>query len=334
MSLPTRHALLPGEDDVATAEQLKALLRSHASGDEERFYNVAMQVAARAARAGQSNVGRDLKELIDELRAGEQGRPTPVVRPRGDLAGLLTAAYPKVSLSDMVLSDEVAQSLRRLIAEQRNRDTLAHRGFRPLRKALFVGPPGTGKTMAAAALASELSVPLFTSRLEGVITKFMGETASKLRLIFDALEQTRGLYFFDEVDAVAGNRASGNDVGEIRRVLNSFLQFLEGDESDSLIVAATNHPQLLDPAIFRRFETVVHFELPGDEDIVRVIKGRLSRMKTHVDWQEVSTIADGLSHSEISLASDQAAKDVLLAGGSTVSTEALTAALVERQRRH
>lgn len=319
---------------MATAEQLKALLRSHASGDEERFYNVAMQVAARAARAGKSNVGRELKELIDELRTAERERPTPVARPRGDLAGLLTATYPRVQLSDMVLSPEVAGALRRLIDEQRSRDTLAHRGFLPLRKALFVGPPGTGKTMAAAALASELSVPLFTSRLEGVITKFMGETASKLRLIFDALEQTRGLYFFDEVDAVAGNRSAGNDVGEIRRVLNSFLQFLEGDDSESLIVAATNHPQLLDPAVFRRFETVVHFELPTADEARRVVEGRLARMDVDVDWREVAKATEGLSHSEISLATEQAAKDALLAGGATVSTKALVAALGDRRRRH
>ena len=116
--------------------------------------------------------------------------------------------------------------------------------------------------MSASALAGELHLPLFTIVLDGLITKFMGETAAKLRLIFEAISQTRGVYLFDEFDALGSERASGNDVGEIRRVLNSFLQFLEQDQSDSLIVAATNHPKLLDRALFRRFDDVIEFALP------------------------------------------------------------------------
>jgi SpoVK/Ycf46/Vps4 family AAA+-type ATPase len=100
--------------------------------------------------------------------------------------------------------------------------------------------------MTATALASELHMPLFTVLIDGLMTKFMGETAAKLRLIFAAMEETRGVYLFDAIGARRGER---NDVGEIRRVLNSFLQFLEQDESGSLIIAATNHPELLDPAL-------------------------------------------------------------------------------------
>jgi len=100
---------------------------------------------------------------------------------------------------------------------------LAH-GLSPRRKLLLVGPPGTGKTLSASVLASELGIPLFQVRLDGLITKFMGETAAKLRQIFDATSQTRGIYFFDEFDAIGSQRGLTNDVGEIRRVLNSFLQ--------------------------------------------------------------------------------------------------------------
>ena len=104
----------------------------------------------------------------------------------------------------------------------------------------MIGPPGTGKTMSASALAGEFNLPLFEIRLDGLITKYMGETAAKLRLVFDAIAEMRGIYLFDEFDSIGAQRSMMNDVGEIRRVLNSFLQFIEQDKSDSLILAATN----------------------------------------------------------------------------------------------
>jgi len=113
--------------------------------------------------------------------------------------------------------------------------------------------------MTAAALAGEMNLPVFTIQLDGVIRKFMGETAAKLRLVFDATRTTRGVYLFDEFDAIGGRRTAANDVGEIRRVLNSFLLFLGQERSDSLVVAATNHPDLLDRALFRRFDDVVEY---------------------------------------------------------------------------
>ena len=124
--------------------------------------------------------------------------------------------------------------------------------------------------MTAGALAGELGLPLLLIRLDGLITKYMGETAAKLRLVFEAMQETRGVYLFDEVDALGGARAQSNDVGEIRRVLNSFLQFLEQDQSNSMLVAATNHPQLLDRALFRRFDSVIEYPLPSPE-VVRAM---------------------------------------------------------------
>ena len=120
--------------------------------------------------------------------------------------------------------------------------------------------------MTAAAVAGELGLPLFSIQLDGLITKYMGETAAKLRVVFDAIQATRGVYLFDEFDALGGERGSKNDVGEIRRVLNSFLQFLEQDESDSLVLGATNHAGLLDRALFRRFDAVLEYALPTPEE--------------------------------------------------------------------
>ena len=161
----------------------------------------------------------------------------------------------------------------------------------------------------------------------------MGETAAKLRLIFDAAKETRGVYFFDEVDALAGDRANTNDVGEIRRVLNSFLQFLEQDESTSLMVAATNHPQLLDRAMFRRFGIVIDYPLPSAEIARRVIRNRLATMNTRgLAWKRIDEAAEGLSHAELTLACEQAAKEAILSRSPSVATALLVEALHERRR--
>lgn len=320
---------------MATADQVKALVRSHAEGDDAKFYSVALQVAARAARGGQSHFAQELRNIVDALRREAHTaprRPVPVAQPRGELSALLSVSYPQTRMSDLVLQLDVRARLDRVILEQRQHDQLRAHGFRPLRRLLLVGPPGTGKTMTASALAGDLHLPLFVIRLDGLITKFMGETAAKLRLVFDALSETRGVYLFDEVDALGGERARVNDVGEIRRVLNSFLQFLEQDESESLLVAATNHPQMLDRAMFRRFDAVIDYPLPTPEVVQLVIKNRLANVRLQgVAWAKVKAVADGLSHAEITLAAERAAKDAILANRATVTTADLVTALSERQ---
>lgn len=327
---------------MANADQVKALIRSHADGDDARFYAIAMQVAAQAARNGHGKFAQELRELVDQVKARSKAtppirgtKPVPLAQPRGELAGLITVGYPKTRASDMALSDALRSRLERVLTEQRERDRLREHGFSPMRKLLLVGPPGTGKTMTAAALSGELGLPLFSIQLDGLITKYMGETAAKLRVVFDAIQSTRGVYFFDEFDAFGAERGSKNDVGEIRRVLNSFLQFLEQDESDSLVLAATNHVGLLDRALFRRFDAVLEYTLPTAEIATRVIRGRLALLDiTNVDRSTVSRAAEGLSHAEIAMACEQAAKNAILDYRTSVHDADLVVALEERHSTH
>lgn len=323
---------------MANAEQIKALIRSHADGDDTRFYAVAIQVAAQAARNGHGRFAQELRDAVDQAKARASAtvfprgpKPTPLAQPRGELAGLLIIGYPSTRLADMALADDLRDRLDRIVLEQRQRERIRAHGFAPMRKLLLIGPPGTGKSMTAAALAGELGLPLFTIQLDGLITKYMGETAAKLRLVFDAIQNYRGVYLFDEFDALGGDRGTGNDVGEIRRVLNSFLQFLELDDSDSLVIGATNHAKLLDRALFRRFDAVIEYRLPLPEIAVSVMRNRLGPMDTRsVDWALAAGAADGLSHAEIAHACDQAAKNAILAQTTAVQHAELIGALLAR----
>ena len=131
--------------------------------------------------------------------------------------------------------------------------------------------------MTSRALAGELKLPHLSVQLHSLITKFMGETAAKLHSVFELMPKTRGVYLFDEFDAIGSERAATNDVGEIRRVLNSFLQFLEQDDSDSIIVAATNLASMLDEALFRRFDDVIRYDRPTAGETAELIHNRLAR---------------------------------------------------------
>lgn len=322
---------------MTSARHLVALLQSHLDGDDEQFLTIAMQAAAHEARQGHGKLAQQLREIVDQTRERRSGsarhrEPVPLAQPRGDLANLIAARYSETRLSSMVLPPALEQRLRRVLVEQRQQTRLRAHGLRPRRKLLLLGPPGSGKTMTAAALAGELHMPLFTIVLDGLMTKFMGETAAKLRQIFDAIAETRGVYFFDEFDAIGAKRTERNDVGEIRRVLNSFLQFLEADSSDSLIIAATNHPELLDAALYRRFDDVIEYELPDGRIAQRILESRLSNFKTKgIDWPAAVAVGAGLSQAEFAQAAEDAAKQAVLADRETITAEDLSSAIAERR---
>lgn len=322
---------------MASADQLKALVKSHIDRDDGQFYSVAMQVAAHEAKVGHGKLAIELRDMIDAAKnralPGAAGRLVPLARPRGELANLLHVSYPENRLTDMVLDDGVHEQLQRILKEQRMFARIREHGLSPRRKLLLVGPPGTGKTMTASVLAGELGIPLFLVRLDALITKFMGETAAKLRQVFDAISEVRGVYFFDEFDAIGSQRGLANDVGEIRRVLNSFLQMIEHDQSNSLIIAATNHPEILDYALFRRFDDVIEYHLPTPAQAADLIRSRLGRFAPKpFPLKAVVGKADGLSYAEIRRAIDEAIKEAVMHDEEYVRAETLGKALIERRQ--
>ncbi len=322
---------------MSNARHVLALLKTHIRGDDQEFMSVAMQVAAEEARRGHGKLAEQIRDLIDRAkleRNGSQQRLL-VLEPRGDLASLVTLQEPTAHLNSLVLPTDLDARLRRVLLEYRQQRRLREHDLQPRRKLLFVGAPGTGKTTAAAAMAAELHIPLLVARLEGIITKFMGETATKLRAIFDAMAVRTGVYLFDEFDALGTRRSQPNDVGEIRRVLNSFLQFLEKDTSDSLVIAATNHPELLDRALFRRFDDIIEFAPPNSALAEALMKSRLANFELRdIRWSELLVEGEGLSQAELVRASDDAAKDAVLTQSTIVTHNRLLAAIRERKKTH
>lgn len=320
---------------MARAEQIKALFRAYAGNEDAQFIAVALQVAAEEARRGHGKLASDLRELIEAARMPSapraRARTMPLVQPRGELAELLTARYPEHHLKQMVLSAEVEQKLLRVLREQRQHERLNGHGLSARRKLLLVGPPGTGKTLTAAVLATELKLPLFTARFDSLLTKFMGESASKLRLVFEALKSTRGVYLFDEFDSLGLQRGSQHDVAEMRRTLNMFLQLIEQDDSDSVIIAATNHGASLDSALFRRFDDVIRYTSPDDAQIEALLSNRLAiHAPAGMSFFGLVSQARGLSHSEIVRACEDAIKDAVLEEQEHISESSVLLHLKER----
>ncbi len=313
---------------MATAEQMKSLIRSHFFNDRERFATIALQIAAHEAKQGHSTLAHEIRALVDKAKS----TPVRVVRFNRELDDLVISAEPKERLPDLIVSDEMRNRIKRILREYRQQEKLRKHGLGNRRKALLAGLPGTGKTMTAAVLAGELHLPLHTILMDKLVTKFMGETSAKLRQIFDVIRERRGVYLFDEFDAIGAERGRDNDVGEMRRVLNSFLQFIEQDKSDSLIVAATNNPRILDQALFRRFDDVLYYHLPTRDEIRQLMENRLGKFRgKKLSLKTAVKEAETLSHAEITQACDDAIKEAILADRKTVTATLLKKMLNERR---
>lgn len=302
---------------MATAEMIQELIRAHVTGDVERFRQVAMQVASREARSGHRLAAGKIRDLLEQQPPEPISEPTPIMRPARDLQGILSASYPDLSLGDIILEGEAERAFARVLAEQLESSKLNEWGLKPRRRLLLHGPPGCGKTLGANVLAGELSLPLFRVRVETLFSRYMGETAALLSEIFAQAAHKRGVYLFDEFDSIGKHRADDNDVGEARRIVSTFLQLLDADESDSLLIAATNEHSAIDAALFRRFDDVVPFQLPKEEGLRSLLRLRTSSYGfKSKSITELAHQAEGLSYADVTVAVINAVKLMVLDGRS------------------
>jgi len=315
---------------MATAEQIKSLIRSYSIADQERFFTIALQVAAHEAMQGHATLAHEIRELVNKERCSNQKHLKVVPFPK-DLKQLVLTENPSTPRSALIMEPRLDHRIQRVMHEYRQQNKLKSHGLSHRRKILLAGPPGTGKTLTAKVLAHELHLPLYIVQVDRLVTKYMGETSAKLRQIFDLMRQEHGVYLFDEFDAIGGDRTLENDVGEMRRVLNAFLQFIEQDQSDSLIVAATNNPKLLDHALFRRFDDVLHYHVPAEHERQHLIKNILGTfLSSRFAWKKVFAASDGLSHAEIDYACRDAIKTAILTNKNKVNATQLLETLNQR----
>lgn len=316
---------------MAAAEKIKALLQSYGDEDTNRFYTTAMQIAAAEAKKGHTKLAEELKELIEKIKSKRnidsvsKTRILPINEAQRELKDLLEVYRPHIKTKDMVLTERVSEAIKRILSEQQKFDQLLQHNLEPRRKLMLVGPPGCGKTMTAKAIAGDLEIPLFIIRLDGLISRYMGESISKLKLIFDSMYQHRAVYLFDEFDSIGSNRSYGNEVGEIKRVLNSFLMNIEKDKSNSLLIAATNIPESLDKALFRRFDDIIQYPLPNDKEIAQLIAVQLKgySIEKGKSINSIAKEAVGLSFADISNACKDAIKEMIVHNSKNVSSTTL-----------
>jgi SpoVK/Ycf46/Vps4 family AAA+-type ATPase len=323
--------------DMASSELIQELIRAHVDRNDQRFKTVALQLAAREARAGHRLVAGRIKDLVDE--AGVPGRndratPTPIARTTDELKSVLAVAYPREKLGDIILEGALAGVLPRFLDEHRGRRTLEDFGLSPRRRLLLHGPPGCGKTLAATVLAGELGLPLLRVRIEMLFSRYLGETATTLTAVFEEMKRVRGVFLFDEFDALGRARFSASDVGEVNRVVSTFLQLVDADESTSIIVAATNGVDELDSAAFRRFDDIVEMPLPSRRALARLLRLRTAsvRLTTRTIDRAADTL-EGLSFAEADRAVTEARKSVVLTGRRRLSDDDLIEAVAEVRTR-
>jgi AAA+ superfamily predicted ATPase len=248
-----------------------------------------------------------------------------------ELWDLVLEVAPEARLNELIAAPSIKDRIARIIHEYVQRDKLKRFDLENRRKVLLAGSPGTGKTMTASIIAHEVGLPLKVVMIDRMITKFMGETSAKLRQIFELIHDVKGVYLFDEFDAIGTQRGAENEVGEMRRVVNAFLQFIEHDKSDSLIVAASNVLGTLDTALFRRFDDVIVYRLPSNEEKLELLENRLVGFAAGLDLQMFVEKMGHLSHAEILSACNDAIKDCILYDRRVVLADLLDRMIEQRK---
>lgn len=293
---------------MATANQIKDLIKAHMSNDNIKFKTIVLQIAAYEARQNHPKLARELSKLV-EKPVHQQNNVVSI----GKKNPMLDLSVPNLGLTDLIVSDDIKQKIMRILQEYKNKNKLRQYGLQNRKKILIEGPPGTGKTYTASIIASELKLPLYTVQMDKLVTKYMGETSVKLRKVFESIEENTGVYLFDEFDAIGTDRSMDNEVGEMRRVLNSFLQFIEEYDGNSIIICATNNKGLLDNALFRRFDDVLHYDFPTKKEITNIFFARLGAYQdSFVPSSKLVNATVSLSQAEIVRICDDAMKNSIL----------------------
>lgn len=316
---------------MARGDLLKQMLLSYSEGNDDGFRAAASQVIDAERRKHHVLLADELESIIGDRTANRSDpssmasiRPLPRSKEDADLIRLIN---PRRTLERQILTSETERAVLDVAEEHQQAATLRASGLYPARKVLFVGPPGTGKTSTAEALASELGLPLAQVNLAAVVSSLLGETSRNLSAIFDAARSESWVVLFDEFDSLGRERSDRSEHGELKRVVNTFLQLLDAFRGASVIVAATNHPSMLDDAVWRRFDVVVGFDYPTRGQVEQLIRKLFRKVSVDLSPRRSSEILTGLSQADIESVCMDAMKRLVLRGGEAVTEQDLRKAL-------
>lgn len=305
---------------MASGALLRQLIKSGSEGDAESFRRVSEKIIQEERDKQHHLLANDLEKILYGRRnSSEQAKcfvfpKLPEDKERG--LALLQIKEPLRKIDDVILSDENRSLLDEILEEHHRVETLKSHGLFPADRLLFCGPPGCGKTLSAEIVAVELGLPLAIVRIDSVISSYLGETAANLRKVFDFIAAVPMLVLFDEFDALAKERADSAEHGELKRVVNAFLQMLDAYDGKSLLIAATNHEGILDSAIWRRFDEVLVFEAPNLEQLKRLLTIKLKgvRREFEIDNSKIYGLFKGMSHADVERVLRRAIKEKVLSG--------------------
>jgi len=328
---------------TSTNDLIRRMILAHQNSDRGAFNAVVQELVSEAKKKNHHLYARDIERILLNGLAAEgefheipkRAYPymdAPLDQERG--LQLLEVREPRRQLGELVLSPDTREPLDRLLDECKHSDLLASHGIRSCRRILFFGPPGCGKTVAAECIAAELYMPFVVVRFDGIVSSYLGETASNLRRVFEFLRTTPCVALFDEFDAIGKKRTDSEEHGELKRTVNSFLQILDSFVSESIIIAATNHESLLDTAIWRRFDEVIQF-LPPSLSEREIILRHLLR-HTKLATSAIARAAKGMggfSHADVERTAIDALKFSILSHDAKFSSKRLFDALARQKKR-
>lgn len=321
---------------MAKADHIKKLVASF--GRNQEFRTAALRIINDAANQGKKPFAESLRKILDanvhpDYQAGSQPGLTTLASQIDAAVDLVDEINVSRGLNDIVLNPDTRLLVEGLIEERRRSEELRRHRLPVSTRLLFSGPPGCGKTLCAEVLARELSLPLYAARIDVIISSFLGETASNLRRLFDFAVRKPCILFLDEFDALARTRTDAAEHNELRRVVNSLLLMIERFKGPGIVIAATNLPQSLDEALWRRFDDILSFDPPAEREIAFLLTRQFANFPAHFDLDTTVSKLVGMSYADIERICIDSIKKAVLKKRKSVSETEFAAALRQEVRR-
>lgn len=326
------------------SELIRMLFQAFADSDNRKFVQTASEIIEDEEKKKHNLLAKDLRKIISTmpqnnsaLNAISKRYKTNIPIPRDTEKGfpLFEIKEHYLNFDDLVLTSEVKDRLKYIVEEIKHIEIFGAYGIRPKQKILFCGPPGTGKTLSSRVISSVTRFPLVYIRFDSIVSSFLGETATNLRKIFDFVEQGEWVVLFDEFDIVGKKRDDPYEHGEIKRVVNNFMQMMDNYNGRSLLIAATNHQHLLDTAIWRRFDDILFFDIPDTNRRAQLFDKYLRVLKRskNLDIFRLADTTEGFSPADIAQICEEAFRRIILENRKEIHHEDLERAIDQQKRK-